>query len=341
MSSRARMMLLASLGAVGACASSSSPSALESVLHCGDAAADEAMMKALAPTCSGCHTMGAKPFFASTKSFTDLLADNPAYVTPGHPEQSYLVDLLQGRGKGTYKQMPLAGESFAQLASEGKTQVSLQEVEDWIAARKPRPQDSNPDLSAATVQRLSAEQVRATLFAQLGLTLDDFFTYAPNSTFGTATEVSISEDNYPVYGADEGPGCFSETSNVRPPVSRHASLGGAQTSQVKQRDLTPSPSFVLSLAAMSQAWCKMAIAKPTNPLFPAVSPDASSATAADAIKKNIAYLSLHFLGDPATNAEVDDIFENVFVAVEAGSDPRTAWAGVCSYFIRHPKWIFD
>ena len=85
----------------------------------------------------------------------------------------------------------------------------------------------------------------------------------------------------------------------------------------------------------------MAIAKPTNTLlFPHVDKTAKSATAADDIRKNLGYLHLHFLGEPADPADLEDVFQNVFLPLEAESDSLTAWAGVCSYFIRHPKWSF-
>jgi hypothetical protein len=75
-------------------------------------------------------------------------------------------------------------------------------------------------------------------------------------------------------------------------------------------------------------------------LFPEVDPKAKSADAADAIKKNIGYMHLHFLGEPAVDADVNEVFQDVFVPLETASDPTTAWTGVCAYFIRHPKWIF-
>jgi hypothetical protein len=212
----------------------------------------------------------------------------------------------------------------------------LQGIENWITALAQHPIDTTPDPAAVSVQRLSAEQMRATLYAQLGLSAADFFSQSPSANRGTPGVTSLGEDNYPVYGADEAPGAIDQ-----PPVSRHGALGGAQTSAIKARDLSASPSFVLSIAAMSQAWCKMAIAKPKSILFSGVSPDAPSSTSAAAIKQNIAYLTLHFLGDPAASADVHSVFQNVFVPIESGSDPKTAWAGVCSYFIRHPKWTFN
>ena len=92
---------------------------------------------------------------------------------------------------------------------------------------------------------------------------------------------------------------------------------------------------------IAQRYCKMAIAKSDHTLlFPKVDPSASSAGASAAIHDNIAYLHLHFLGEPASAEDVEAIYSELFQPLESASDPQTAWAGVCSYFIRHPKWIF-
>lgn len=297
---------------------------------------NDGIMKALASNCAGCHTQGSTPFFASLSTFESLLVYNEKYVVPGHPEQSYLVRLLQGAGEGTYKQMPLSGDSFVKLAAAGNTEVTLAQIEAWITALTPRPRVTTPDPGAVTVQRQSAEQIRNTLYAQLGLTQDDFFQPVANVVYGTPAMPTKGEDNYPLHGADELPATFEVE-----PHMRHAALGGGQSLEGRKRDLAASSPFAQTLVAVSQRWCKIAIAKPTSTLlFPHVDRTAKSATAADDIQKNLGYLHLHFLGEPADPAEIEDVFQNVFLPLEAESDPPTAWAGVCSYFIRHPKWIF-
>lgn len=295
---------------------------------------NDAIMKGLAPICGGCHTQGSTPFFGSLSTFEALLVYNDKYIVPGHPEQSYLIKLLQGNGEGTYKQMPLSGDSFVKLEAAGMTALTLAQIEAWITQLTAGTKVTTPDLEAVTVQRVSAQQIRDTLYAQLGLGDDDF--YAPAASYGIPEITSKGEDNYPVHGADDLPGAYES-----PPVQRHAALGGSQTLEGKTRDLAPSPPFAQALVGVSQRWCKMAIAKPGNALlFPYVERTAKSAVAADDIKKNMAYLSLHFLGDPGEAADLEDVFQNVFVPLEAASDSPTAWAGVCSYFIRHPRWIF-
>jgi hypothetical protein len=295
---------------------------------------NDAIMKGLAPTCAGCHTQGSAPFFASLSTFETLLAYNEKYVVPGQPAQSYLVTLLQGDGAGTYKQMPLAGDSFAKLDAAGKTTISLAQIESWITTLTAGAKVTTPDPGAVSVQRVSAGQIRDTLYAQLGLSDDDF--YVPASGYGIPEISSKGEDYYPVHGADDLPGAYEDL-----PVQRHAALGGSQALEGKKRDLAPSPPFAQALVAVSQRWCKLAIAKSSSTLlFPLVDRAAKSATSADDIRKNLTYLNLHFLGEPADPADIEDVFQNVFVPLEAASDPPTAWAGVCSYFIRHPRWIF-
>lgn len=296
---------------------------------------NDAIMKGLAPTCGGCHTQGSTPFFGSLSTFETLLVYNDKYIVPGHPEQSYLIKLLNGQGEGTYKQMPLSGDPFVKLEAAGMTALTLAQIEAWITQLTAGTKVTTPDPEAVTVQRVSARQIEKTLYAQLGLGDDDF--YGPASSYSIPEITSKGEDNYPVHGGDELPGAYENF-----PVQRQAALGGSQSLGGKKADLAPSPPFAQALVAVSQRWCKMAIEKPSSTalLFPFVDKTAKSATAAADIKKNLAYLNLHFLGEPADPADIDEVFQNVFVPIEAASDSPTAWAGVCSYFIRHPRWIF-
>ncbi len=298
--------------------------------------ANDAIMKKLAPTCEGCHRGGVTPFFSSLANFETLIAYNPRYVVAGKPDQSYLLDLLRGEGRPPYPQMPLGAQSFAALEGEGKTSVSVAELESWITALVPGGGSARPDRNARTVSRLTAEQIRDTLYQQLGLSDTDFFT--PAQSYGVPQLNPIFGDSkYPVRGTDDVPDEFDGSSVA---TSRHGALGGAQTLGGKRADLSPGSPFVAALVNVSQAWCKLAVAKPDNPLlFATVAPTDTSAQAADAIKQNIAHLHLHFLGEVAVAADVDDVFNMVFVPLETESDPRTAWAGVCAYFIRHPLWV--
>lgn len=298
---------------------------------------NDAIMKGLAPTCAGCHAQGTAPFFASLAAFEDMIAYEPKYVVPGKPDESRLVALLEGTATGgSYKQMPLTGDPFAKLAADGKTSLTMADVRAWITGLVARPKSDTPNPKAVTVQRLSDVQIVSALQAQLGLTQDDFFHPAAPITFGTLQRSSLGEDNYPVYSSDWAPGPFEGE-----PVDRDAALGAAQTLRTRKRDLAASPPFADAFIPIAQRWCRMAIDKPSNKLlFPNVDPKAPSQAAAADIKKNIAFWHLHFLGEPSTQAAVDDVFKSVFAPLEAANDTETAWTGVCSYFVRHPKWIF-
>jgi hypothetical protein len=214
----------------------------------------------------------------------------------------------------------------------------MAELEEWIT-NLAGAAVITPDPAAPTVQRMSAEQIRDTLFKQLGLSNADFFDGSDGiGSHGIPEHLSRGEGNYPVQGTDELPGSYA---GDPAPYQRHAALGGAQTLAGRRADLSPSSPFAVALTNMSQRWCKAGIAKESSStlLFPHVAPTAPSVEAESEIKENMAYLSVHFLGQPSTPEEINDVFETVFLPLEAETDPQTAWAGVCAYFIRHPLWV--
>jgi hypothetical protein len=108
---------------------------------------NDAIRLALDPVCSDCHkSTGAKPFFASLAAFEDLLVYDTKYVRPGKPEEGLLVELLEGRGKGAYTQMPIAGETFARQAEAGKTRINMAQIKRWITnLQPPDPARSGPN----------------------------------------------------------------------------------------------------------------------------------------------------------------------------------------------------
>lgn len=305
----------------------------------GDAASaacspNDEIRKGLEASCAGCHQQGDKGYFASLVAFEDLLVYDTRLVKPGDPDGSRLVKLLEGTADGTPSQMPIAGEPYAALAGKGAAPLSMDRVREWIRTLAPRTNRTTPSRSAVTVRRIGAEQIREALYAQLGLTQDDFFIQA--TSYGAPSVASKGEDNYPLYSPDDAPGLF-----YAEPGTRHIAMGGVASIQGKKREQDITPSFVQALVPMSQRWCKMAIAKgQKEPLFPHVDPAASSAEASADIKKNIGAMHLHFLGELGDDAAIATVFDEVFVPLESTSDAKTAWAGVCSYFIRHPRWVF-
>jgi len=89
----------------------------------------------LQPSCDPCHTAGAEArvaYFASEMAFLDLVVNNPAYVSPGNPDDSLLVQLLEGTAEGNFTQMPLAS-AFIDLEAAGETQITMEEIRRWIS----------------------------------------------------------------------------------------------------------------------------------------------------------------------------------------------------------------
>jgi hypothetical protein len=291
----------------------------------------------LEASCKGCHAEGPRGYFASLQAFEDLLAYNPAVVTPGDPDGSRLVQLLEGSAKGAYAQMPISGSTYSKLVDEGKATLTMAAIRSWIQELTPRPRVETPDRNAISVRRMSAPQVVSALYAQLGLTQEDFF--VEGFSYGVSSAAQKSPDDFPVLDPDGIPGPYGGEAD---PMRRFFALGGGASSRGRRADLTASPSFVQALVPLSQRWCKMAIAKPSAQarLFPSVTPSTKSADDAAGIKSNIGHLHRHFLSEKPSAADIDDVFTNVFLPLEAETDPQTAWAGVCSYFIRHPRWVF-
>lgn len=300
-------------------------------------AKNDAIRAGLEGSCKGCHSEGPRGYFASLQAFEDLLVYNPALVVPGDPDGSRLVQLLEGTATGASSQMPISGSSYAALVGEGKATLTMAEIREWVQTLVPRDNDVTPDRDAISVRRMSATQVVRALHAQLGLTQQDFFTEGFN--FGVSTAAEKSADDLPVLDPDDLPGPYGGQLD---PVRRFFALGGNASSRGRRADLTPSPSFVQTLVPLSQRWCKLAIAKPSGQalLFVSTTPEVKSADDAAGIKANIGHLHRHFLSERPEASQIDEVFTGVFVPLEAESDPQTAWAGVCSYFIRHPRWVF-
>ena len=89
----------------------------------------------LQPSCDPCHTAGAEArvaYLASEMAFVDLVVNNSAFVSPGNPDDSLLVQLLEGTAEGNFTQMPLA-DAFINLEAAGETQITMAEIRLWIS----------------------------------------------------------------------------------------------------------------------------------------------------------------------------------------------------------------
>jgi hypothetical protein len=239
--------------------------------------------------------------------------------------------LLRGTSTGAFKQMPIAGPTYESLAASGAQPLTIDQISAWIAGLTVQQRDTRPDPESPRVARLSATQIQRALYQQLGLTHDDFF--ETGSEFGVPLASTKNGDElYALQGPDALP-----TPANRPTLERHVALGGGSALMQVQAQLETGPTFVHSLTPLAQRWCRLALEKPMNTaLWPA-----GAAMSADAVeaKATLARWHFHFLAERPSAAEVDALYSSVFVPlVAAGLD--VAYVGVCSYFIRHPQWVF-
>lgn len=325
-------LLVSLLGCQGAeRATESAPAALS--------ATTEQVRLALEPVCASCHLQGSKGFFQSAATFEDLLVYQPRYVVPGQPDQGELIALLEGRGSGVFRQMPTAGANYAAMAAQNPNLLPVAQIREWIANLPPRGgmRDRRSNPSAITVRRISSEQIKATLYRDLGLSDDDFF--YPGMNFGIPTYETRGEDNYPLHGQDEFPGAHSGEASKS--GVRHFALGGRSALASRKRDPAITPAFVQALVPLTQRWCRLSAAKGArSPLFTAVQPTDRVAADPAKTKRQVAAWHQLFLGEAAAPEEVDRLVQELLSPLEAESDATTAWVGLCSYFLRHPRFLF-
>ena len=305
----------------------------------------------LKPTCVACHDSSSPsaPFFASITAFENGLVFNPAYVIPGDPEASPLVHLLAGTATGGFTQMPLGTPSFAALAEAGSTLIGLQDIKDWIAGLDAGPTGPVEEpITGPFNTRLRAEDILRSLYDHLGLVNEDFWGWG--SFYGDVNGDCISGpkgDRFPIRSPDAHPGACSNSQVYGKATSRFIALGGPSWRERVQRNNGISPTFLLHLTQTVQAHCRLAFTKNGNTaVLQYAGLNDPSSTSAAAIRDNIAYLHLRFLGEVASNAQIDLLF-TLFQTYEAGvevgmsSHDRSvaAWTSVCATLLRDPLWI--
>ncbi|MBZ4416481.1 hypothetical protein [Myxococcus sp. RHSTA-1-4] len=330
-----RFIFLLVMSGLLSCGGEGAPQALraQGQAACSTPATSETVriMQGLKPHCEGCHAQGARGYFASTETFQALLVSDVRMVKPGSPDDSELVRLLEGRGTGAFKQMPIGQKSYAQLVADGTATLSVAEVRAWIQGLATQQRDSRPDPDAPRITRLSATQMQRALYQQLGLSHEDFFTAA--NEYGIPMAESRGDDFYPLQPPDALP-----TPRQNATAERYHALGGGSVLNQVSQDRSAAPSFVLTLTQVSQRWCRRALAKTGNQaLFSTGTPRTANP---EDVKATLRRWSLHFLGERFTDAQVEALYQDVFVPLATPTDTEPAYVGVCSYFIRHPHWIF-
>lgn len=333
------MCLIALMASVSGCADAQPEQATRarvasSPMICKPAQTSEQtfkVIKALEPHCAGCHNQGLRGYFQSVQAFESLLVADARMVKAGDPDNSELIRLLEGSGTGAFTQMPIGERSYAQLAQEDPTMMPMSELRAWISGLSGQGQrDTRPLAQAATVRRLHGEQLRAALYQQLGLSDADFYREAQNYEIEMVS--AINDDRYPLRSPEALPAPFDRESS-----ERFFALGGGSAISQSPADEGISPTAVLTLTQVSQAWCRLALKKPDNSALP-VTGGAMSADPAS-VKATISRWSLLFWGELMTQTEVDALFSEVFEPLSKEA-VEPAYVGVCSYFIRHPRWLY-
>jgi hypothetical protein len=292
---------------------------------------------ALSGACASCHTAGNKPYFASLAAFENGLVYDPKWVNKDDPDNSGLILLLQGRAPGSYPQMP-PGEPFTATIADGRSKISLEELKAWIRELPARGAVSDgPAPESFTVRRLRADEMVLSLLDQLGLDQSDFV---------DTTRPTWRDEEYTVRGGrlftwptDWAPGISQQYVSDKRATERYETLGGAVVLQGRKHDVSLGPSSVQTVVQVSQAWCRLAIEKPGNTaVLRSVTLADKSATKATEIKQNIAQLSLRMLGDVPSDADVNELYDDVYLPLEPAST-KAAWTAVCAALVRNPKWL--
>jgi hypothetical protein len=292
---------------------------------------------AMMPQCSACHTTDTNlPFFATLRAFEEILVYNPAYVNPADIDGSLFVELLEGRGTGTFAQMPLGSDAFAVIADRGETDITMAEIRDWLANLPPPRGQEGPDVEAPTTRRIKAEVVKQALLDHLGLDEERDFVGSRNHDY--LSETIRLKGPLPLYSEDAAPRLQRNADHTSKERMAHLGAPGWLNRRSRSNELTPG--FLQTLVQVSQAWCQLAVDDGENTaLFREVGRDVASADDADGVRRNLQYLFLRFIGDVATDAEVNTLYNDVFLHYEAQSGPRTGWRAVCAALIRHPRWL--
>jgi hypothetical protein len=287
------------------------------------------VMTRLAPSCKDCHAAGAsKPYFESIGAFEQQIAYSSKWVKKGDPAGSPFIALMKGQATGSYKQMPLSGQTYEALAKAGVGKISIAELEEWITAL-PQPGMAGPTVPPSGLNRLSAEQMISQMDVALGITQDELLD-------GNTRQPKVAKA-LPIQSPDAVNSNMVEyyDPSVSEVTPRFVSLGGPSWLAGRRRVDVLGPSAIQTVIQVSQARCRYAVEQKKPNVFRDATPADTSATAAPKIRKNIAQLYLRIAGQVAQDADVDALYNKIFVPLEKTSN-EAAWTGVCASLMRHP-----
>ena len=276
----------------------------------------------LAPTCAGCHDEGTSvPLAADFVSFEQLVVYNTDLIAFGRPDDSLLLDMLEGIAAPPLEQMPPGAVSFAELDELGATDIGMDELARWIEELEPCDVPGGGQ-SPRFARRVEVEQIHAALMDQLDLTLADV---------EHVSRFPIDDPTFPAFV-----GGHNSRGNAQ---ARWQALGGPNPLVGDVRNSDFGPLFLQTLGPTAQAWCRRSITLGRDALFRHTSADSNSETDAAAIRDNIRFLFLKMLGVVASDDDVDAMYDAVYLPYEATEGSTTAWVAVCSAFVRHPLWV--
>jgi mono/diheme cytochrome c family protein len=288
----------------------------------------ERIFQGLSPHCAGCHSTGARGFFASTAAFQNLIVADPRMVTAGDGANSELVKLLRGTStSGAFAQMPIGEQTYQQLVDAGTATLPIADVEAWIDGLGQVGRDPNPSPHSLTVRRIDADRILRNLQLLLGESEDELFVVSQN--FNVPTTATGSFDDYVFRSPDAYPGNHYSHQD-----DHHFGLGGGAITTQTSVDNSPSPTFVNTFVPITQSWCKRSVAKANSVLFEGKVRDVTD----DNTRAVLRSWSRRFHGEALSDEDIDDLASTVVMPLAA--DANAAWSSGCAALLRHPKFIF-
>ena len=87
----------------------------------------------MSATCNGCHgPSSSTPYFGSLEDFERLVVAEQEMITPGDPDGSLFIRVLEGNGDAPWGSMPLGSMTFSDLSARGQTGVTVEAVRYWV-----------------------------------------------------------------------------------------------------------------------------------------------------------------------------------------------------------------
>ena len=322
-------LALLSLGvaASAGCGPSSTPTPQDCLSGSAMSLSNQDVYDRLGATCKTCHDAGAnKPYFSSLATFEQQLVYSTKWIVKGNPGGSPLLTLLRGEAGGSLPQMPVGGEPFEALSAKGSTKITMAELESWIE-KLPDPGQNTAPEPVSAVQRLTAEQILAVFDRALDIAPDELV----GATLNQPKALPVQSPDQ----LDKITNAYPYDPKVAEIVGRFTGLGGPGWMLGQKRVQSFTPTAVQIYVQLSQARCRYAVDQQKKAIFRDATAMDTSASNPAAIRKNIGQLHLRILGEPATAADIESLYTDVFVPYEATST-TAAWTGVCAALFRDP-----